>query len=128
MQIGHQFVRFSFVGAIGTAGHYLTLLLLVNRGWMSPVAASAVGSIVGALINYVLNYKFTFRSRAAHGASISKFMLVALAGALLNLGTMWLGVDRLHLNYVLVQLFATGLVLIVGFALNRVWTFRTAQP
>src|SRR5689334_22401571 len=112
MRLGQQFVRFAMVGAIGTLGHYLTLLLLVNTVALSPVIASAPGSIVGALINYILNYKFTFRSQAAHGPSLMKFMFVAAIGALLNLGIMWVGVNVLRLNYLFVQLAATALVLI----------------
>jgi len=124
VQFGYQFARFAMVGAIGTLGHYLTLLLLVNQFAASPVIASAVGSVLGALINYVLNYKFTFRSQASHGPSLMKFMIVAAIGALLNVGIMWLGVNALRLNYLLVQLIATTLVLICGFLLNRAWTFR----
>jgi putative flippase GtrA len=127
VQIGHQFVRFALVGTIGTAGHYVSLLLLVRGFQLSPVVASAVGSVVGALINYVLNYRFTFGSQAAHGPALTKFMLVAAVGVLINVVTMWLGVNRLHLGYILVQLGATALVLMFGFVLNRAWTFRTAQ-
>lgn len=125
MQLGYQFMRFSLVGVIGTAGHYTTLLLLVNLCRISPVVASALGSVAGALINYSLNYRFTFRSQAAHGVSLLKFMLVALVGALVNLGTMWVGVNVLQMDYIIVQLVGTSLVLVLGFVLNRAWIFHT---
>ena len=127
MQLDYQFVRYSLVGACGTAGHYATLLLLVNLGRMSPVLATVLGSVVGAVINYVLNYQFTFRSEIAHGPALSKFMLVSATSALVNLGIMWLGVSQLHVHYIPVQLFATAVVLLFGFVLNRAWTFRTVQ-
>lgn len=124
VQFSHQFFRFALVGSVGTAGHYLTLFLLVRFGQLTPVAASVIGSVVGALINYLLNYKYTFRSQAGHRHALSKFMMVALAGTLINMVIMWLGVNLLSMNYVIVQLMATGTVLLVNFTLNRYWTFR----
>ena len=50
-----QFIFFSAIGAVGTAGQYAILLLLVEGLSQPPVLASTLGFIVGALINYILN-------------------------------------------------------------------------
>lgn len=122
--IQHQFLFFAAVGAIGTAAHYALLLALVQGPGVNPVSASAAGAALGALVNYLLNYRFTFRSRQAHRNTAPKFFFLAAVGLGLNTLLMALGVNVLHWHYLLVQIFATGLVLIWNFFGNRIWTFR----
>lgn len=118
-----QFLGFAGIGAIGTAGHYLALIGLVQLLGMSPVSASAVGFMIGALINYLLNYKFLFRSRKRHSESMSKFFAVALAGLVLNALVVSYGINAMYLHYVVAQFFATAIVLVWNFSINRIWTF-----
>lgn len=118
-----QFSGFAGIGAIGTAGHYLALIGLVQFLGMSPVSASAVGFMIGALINYLLNYKFLFRSRKRHSESMSKFFAVALAGLVLNALVVSFGINAVYLHYVVAQFFATAIVLVWNFSINRIWTF-----
>lgn len=119
----HQFLLFAGVGAIGTGGHYLTLILLVHLGELAPVYASTAGFAVGACINYVLNYRYTFNSNKKHSEALVKFMLVALLGVAINGLIMYLGTEWLTINYILVQVFATGIVLLSNFSFNKLWTF-----
>lgn len=118
-----QFSGFAGIGAIGTAGHYLTLIGLVQFLGISPVLASVAGFTVGALINYLLNYKFLFRSRKRHRESMLKFFVVALAGLVLNAMVVSFGVHALYLHYLVAQFLATAIVLIWNFSINRIWTF-----
>ncbi|MGD8569276.1 MAG: GtrA family protein [Gammaproteobacteria bacterium] len=118
-----QFVTFAGVGAIGTAGHYLTLILLVQAFDVIPVTASSVGFLVGAVINYILNYRYTFRSDKRHSEAMLKFFIVAAIGAALNGFIMYLGTEVGDIHYLLVQIGATGTVVFFTFVLNRLWTF-----
>lgn len=119
-----RFVRFSAVGTIGTAVHYATLLLLVQRIHVDPVAGSAVGFVAGALVNYALNYRFTFGSKKRHNEAMVKFFTVALVGLGVNALIMAATVKLFSLYYLLAQVLATGAVLIWNFAANHAWTFR----
>lgn len=121
-----QFLAFTGVGAVGTAGHYLTLVMLVEGLHQDPVLSTSLGFLVGALINYILNYKYTFSSNNPHGQTLLRFFIVALIGALVNSGIMFLGATRLGFNYMLIQIVATAVVLVQNFILNRLWTF--AEP
>ena len=120
-----QFILFSGVGIIGTAGHYLTLILLVELSGLNPTIATTAGFIVGAIINYILNYHITFRSNKRHAEALSKFLLIALVGAVLNYGIMHVGITYTPFHYLIVQITATGCVLLWNFALNKLWTFNT---
>ncbi len=118
-----QFILFAAIGAVGTGGHFLTLILLVEWAGLSAVWATTAGFIVGALINYFLNYHITFKSDKAHREAMLKFFMVALLGAGMNTLIVFVGVDLMTVHYLLVQLVASSLVLIWNFSANKFWTF-----
>lgn len=119
-----QFLFFTAIGGIGTAGQYITLVALVEGGIASALPASVVGFIVGAVINYFLNYRFTFKSNKSHKEAMSKFFIVAAIGAMINTALMYVGLNLLQVYYLLAQIVATGIVLLWNFTANKLWTFK----
>ena len=116
------FVRYSGVGAIGTAVHYGILLACVELGQVDAPLAAALGAAFGAAVNYWLNYHFTFVSRRRHRETLARFVAVAALGVGLN----WLivrALTGLGAHYLLAQVAATAAVLALGYLLNRRWTF-----
>lgn len=118
-----QFLLFSMIGAVGTGGHFITLILLVEFVSLAAVWATTVGFVVGAVINYFLNYYLTFKSDKAHRDAMLKFFTVALLGAGTNMLIVFVGVDVMMLHYLLVQLVASFIVLMWNFSVNKLWTF-----
>ena len=119
----HQVIRYGAIGALATALHYALLVLGVEALDWPAFVASGVGAVVGAQVAYVGNRHFTFAHRGAVGSSWLRFQLTAGLGALLGMAIVALG-ERLGLHYLLGQMTATGVGLIVTFAINRHWTFR----
>ena len=122
-----QFIKFAGVGVIGTGGHYLTLVVLVQFVGLQPVLGTTCGFVVGAFINYYLNYIYTFKSDKSHKEAMTKFFTVALFGMCLNAALMFVGTHYFRVHYFIVQIFATGAVLMSNFALNRIWTFAKSE-
>lgn len=118
-----QFFTFAGVGAVGTLGHYITLFLLVQSLEFDPVFSTTMGFIVGAIINYHLNYKFTFQSNKSHREAIIKFFIIAILSGMLNSYMMFLGLKLTTLNYFIIQLVSTAMVLVLNFIFNKIWTF-----
>jgi putative flippase GtrA len=114
---------FAGLGVIGTLGHYTVLVVLVQFWAVDPVFASSLGFVVGAVINYILNYHFTFQSQKRHSEALTKFLIVAIIGAGINGFIMYIGVENTRINYMIIQLFATLVVLLWNFIVNRLWTF-----
>jgi putative flippase GtrA len=122
-----QYVLFAGVGAIGTAGHYLVLVLLVEWFAVAPVAATTAAFVTGAIINYILNYKYTFSSDKPHLQAMAKFFTIAFFGMLFNGLIMEYGVRQLELHYLIIQIVATVLVMQWNFFANRLWTFSIGR-
>ena len=118
-----HFFRYTAVGAFATAVHYLVLVAWVEGLSGLAYLGSGIGAVVGAQVAYAGNRWFTFAHRGAITASWPRFQLTALLGALLGMGVVALGV-RLGVHYLLAQVVATGLSLLMTFAINRAWTFR----
>jgi putative flippase GtrA len=119
-----QFFTYAGMGFVGTMAQYSVLVVLVEWAGLASVSASAIGYVAGALVNYALNYRFTFRSSASHRVALPRFMTVAMVGFCLNWLCMMAGTRWLPLHYLVVQLLATGAVLLWGFAANLLWTFK----
>ena len=120
-----QFLRYASVGAVSTTVHYLLLVLGVEAFGWPAFAASGFGAVVGAQVAYAGNRRFTFAHRGDVRASWPRFQATALLGTAVGMGVVALGVHW-GVHYLLAQMAATGLSLVLTFAVNRAWAFRPA--
>jgi putative flippase GtrA len=123
VNIASRFITFCIVGGTATFVHYALLVILVTWASVTPVLASSVGFIIAAIVNYWLNYHLTFRSSLDHHVAFLRFCVVASTGLAINALTMHIGVAVLQFHYLLVQIVATGVVLIWNFVLHDRWSF-----
>ena len=118
-----RLLRYTLVGAIATAAHYVLLALCVETGAWPAWLASGFGAVIGAQVAYVGNRSFTFAYAGAFGASWLKFQATAAFGALLGMLIVGVAVHS-GWHYLVAQAAATVVVLLLTFAVNRVWSFR----
>ena len=118
-----QLVRYGSVGAVATAVHYAILIACVQWAHWPAWLASGYGAATGAQVAYLGNRWFTFTDRAGIGASWLRFQALALVGALIGMAIVAVAV-RLGGYYVMAQMAATAIVMLLTFVLNREWTFR----
>jgi putative flippase GtrA len=97
-----RFIAYAGVGALGTASQYGVLVAMVSVGRVEPVAGSGT----------------------SHRATLPKFAATAGLGVLVNGLVMKVLAQDNQVNYIFSQLLATGLVLILTFFINSIWTFK----
>lgn len=123
-ELSRQFLAFLCIGAGITTLHYGVLITSVSLLGTNPVLTSSASYGLASLLNYYLNAKVTFQYHQAHGVALSKFVIVAAVGFLLNAIVMQACIVHLSLHYVVAQMAATVAVLLWNFYANLSWTFR----
>jgi len=121
--IVRQIIRFAGVGVVGTAGHYLVLIGLVEALHTGPLVGSGTGFAGGAIINYYLNRSYTFDSSVPHIVGLPRFFCIASVGMIINISIVAVAISKLQMHYLIAQIIATMLVLVWGFLGNKFWTF-----
>lgn len=121
--LGREVLRFLLVGGSATLLQMVILALLVEAFAVQAVIGSSVGYGVSAIYNYTINYYLTFASSKPHLETFPKFVLVAGVGALCNAASMAIFL-RLGLYYILAQVGATTVTLILNFLLHKYWIYR----
>ena len=119
-----QFVKFGIVGVSNTLLFFsiYTVLLKVFGVWY--LAASAIGFTIGAINGFLLNRRWTFRGHVGDALTPVRWGVVQGCGLGLNEGLLYLFVDGATLDKLLSQAFATVIVTVITFLVNRAWTFR----
>lgn len=118
-----QLMRYAAVGALATLVHYVWLVVCVELAAWPAWLASGFGAVAGAQVAYYGNRRFTFAHQGARAASWPRFQATALLGAVGGMGVVALAV-RMGLYYLLAQMLATLLMLLLTFGINRRWTFK----
>ena len=130
-----KLLKFAVIGGAATLLQFLLLGLFVESGWMQPTTASASSYACSAIINYLANYYLTFASTHKHWQTLPKFIVTVAIGLALNttLFTFFLFIlknyllsapNLLQAAYLIAQVFATLLTLIVNFIMHKFWIYR----
>ena len=122
--MARRFLQYAAVGAVATAVHYAILVGLVEAGLLAPQRAAALGAWVGAQVAFAGNAAYTFRGRGATLAAWLRFQVTAVLGAALSFALVALGLG-IGVHYLLAQVVATVIGLVVTFEINRRWSFAS---
>ena len=120
-------MSYAAVGAVATAAHYAILVGLVEAGLLAPQRAAALGAWVGAQVAFAGNAAFTFRGAGATLGAWWRFQLTAARSARCSASRLVAAGVRLGLHYLLAQIVATLIGLVVTFEINRRWSFAVAH-
>jgi putative flippase GtrA len=123
-----QFVKFGIVGMSNTVLTLVvyTVLLKVFGVWY--LAASAIGFAVGATNGFLLNRRWTFRDHVGDALTPVRWGIVQSCGLGVNVALLYVFVHDAHVDKLLAQVFATIVVTVTTFFVNRAWTFRAQAP
>ena len=118
-----QFVKFGVVGVVATAIDFGVLIALTEWLGVDPVISAAISFAVSVLFNYAASMRYVFRRREdmTRGRELLIFVVLSLVGLGINEALMWLGVNAANLNYVLVKLIATVVVMLWNFISRKRW-------
>ncbi len=118
-----RFVIFTGVGGLSTLLQFGLLAAFIETGLATPVFSSALSYGLSAVFNYLANYHLTFASRSNHSKTFPKFALTACIGMSISTG-IFAAMSLLTSHYLIAQAVATGITLIINFAIHKFWIYR----
>jgi len=120
----HKFIRFAIVGGSGLLIDFGITYIFKEWVRANKYIANSLGFICAATSNYILNRLWTFQSADPRIArQYLLFVGIALVGLLINNAIVYVGNDRLKLNFYLSKLFAIGVVTFWNFFMNYLFNF-----
>ncbi len=119
------FFRYSISGAVAAVVHFGLLIILVEFTATNPTLASASGFCAAIFVNYTLLYHYAFRADGPHGVMFTRYVIVTVAMLGVNTLIFWILNEHQNVPYLLSQVVATGVVVMLNFNINRLYTFKS---
>ncbi|HEY6538224.1 MAG TPA: GtrA family protein [Candidatus Dormibacteraeota bacterium] len=125
--------RFAVVGVLGLAANQAVLWVLVSFLGLSYLLAAVVGSQASTAVSYLANELWVFRGRGEAGKRqhwlrrLVVFDSVNTASLLLRLPVLFVLTSGLHINYLISNLVAVGVFMLVRFLVADAWIWG-ARP
>ena len=127
-----RFALFVGIGGLSSLLQFILLILFIEAGVLSEVSASAAGYLLSSIFNYWANYHYTFKSTRSHWEAFPRFAVAVAIGlsanTLLFAGFLFLFDHYIPLpwieHYLVAQVLATGLTVILNFAIQKFWIYR----
>lgn len=118
-----QIFKFGVIGGLAFLIDYGVLYVLTEFAGMYYLLSGAISFTVSVIFNYICSMKYVFSGK--EGMSRRKefiiFVVLSILGLLLNQLLMWLGVDLLHIYYMVTKIFATAIVMVYNFVTRKIF-------
>ncbi|MGY4884461.1 MAG: glycosyltransferase [Nanobdellota archaeon] len=120
-----EFFKFAFVGAIGTLINLVILYLLTEKVGIYYIVSAIFSFIVSMTSNFILNKIWTFKENLKSNITQKylKFASVSITALLVNLLFLYIFTEIYGIYYLISQILAIGIALIINFLGNKIWTF-----
>lgn len=119
-----RFLQFAVTGAVAALVHLLVALALVAGWGLAPLRANLAGFALAFLCSYAGHRRLAFRDHApGHARALPRFLLVALAGLLLNQSLFAILLTHALLPWPLAMVLVLLVVAAATFVISRRWAF-----
>lgn len=119
------FIKYAFVGVLGTAVDIGSLYILVEYAHIAIIPASVLSFLLAVINNFILNKIWTFQNKSKNYRKLFiKFLIVSIIGLLLTILCMQLFVYVANIWYIFAKALTSLIVLSWNFLGNKFWTFN----
>lgn len=125
-KVSFEFAKFALVGVINTLIHLAILHILTEYFSVYYILSSLIGFVVAVTNSFILNTYWTFKKdiKSQTGFRYGKFFLVSVFAAITNLILLYIITEFFGIWYILSQVIATGISLVINFIGNKFWTYK----
>ena len=126
-QYRHELLYLIF-GALTTLVNFVVYLGATRLAGMGTTAANALAWLMAVLFAYLTNRTWVFESQATGareiGAELLRFMAGRVATGLMDIAIMYVSVDLLGANDVVMKILSNVLVIILNYVISKLMVFR----
>ena len=118
-----QIFKFVIVGGTATVLDWAVYYVLYNFLHVNPLIANILSFSVSVIYNYIASVKWVFdvnKDKSKVRMAI-EFLVFSVIGLLLSELLLWIGIDKLGLNAMLVKIVATLIVMVFNFVTRKIF-------
>ena len=118
-----QILKFGVVGVIATAIDFVVLIALTELLGINPVISATISFTVSLIFNYLASMRYVFarREELSRRREFVTFVILSLIGLGINDALMWAGTELVAVDYRLVKVFATAVVMVWNFVTRKIF-------
>lgn len=118
-----QLMKFGVVGVIAFVIDYGVMVFLTEVFGVNPVASATVSFTVSVVFNYVasMRYVFSHREGMSRRREFAIFIVLSVLGLIINDVLMWAGTEVVSVDYRIVKIFATAVVMVWNFVTRKIF-------
>ena len=118
-----QIFKFGIVGGIAFLIDYIVLFCCKEFIGLSVLLSAAIAFIVSVIYNYIASIKWVFNVNKEKSAkkNFVIFIILSIIGLIITEIIMWIGSDLVGINYLLVKIFATAIVMVFNFITRKIF-------
>ena len=121
-----QMVKFGGVGAVCTAIDFACLYALREFMGVDVLVASGLAFAISVVVNYCLSVRFVFNVDESKSKlrNFVLFIIFSVIGLVLTEIIMYVGAELLVVNYLLVKVISTVIVMVFNFVTRKMFLER----
>lgn len=120
-QLIHQIMKFGVVGVLAFIVDYGLMILLTESLGFAPVVSATISFIVSVVFNYLasMHYVFSHKDGMSKQREFAVFVVLSVVGLIINDLMMWAGTAVVAIDYRIVKIVATAVVMIWNFVTRK---------
>lgn len=118
-----QIFKFIIVGGIATIIDWVVYYVLYNYAHLDPLIANILSFSVSVIYNYIASVKWVFDVKKDKNKvrMLVEFLIFSIIGLVITEILLWLGINKLGMNAMLVKIIATAIVMVFNFITRKLF-------
>ena len=124
-----QIMKFGVVGVIATVIDFGVMIFLTEVFGINPVVSATISFTVSVIFNYLasMRYVFSHREGMSRQREFVIFIVLSVIGLVINDALMWVGTEMTPVDYRIVKVLATAVVMVWNFVSRKIFLDGGAQ-